>query len=208
MKKTSLSLFTATCLLSLSGCVTTPEGLEPIQPKYSAYSWVEKVDTLKPKFEWMPYESTLGKQNFRYQLRIIDGNVVRLFKDDIHDTYYVVEDPLLPNKVYQWDVRAAWTNNGKTEGESWSDKKYVYFAGIVFGAGTKPYTISTPNTATNSNASAKQEVKPKDTLVQTRLSSTQRDDVGNLEKLSNLHKNGIISDEEYSRKKKEILDRM
>jgi Short C-terminal domain len=225
MNKTGLVLITA-CIV-LSGCVSWNRGLEPIQPKYSAYSWSEKVDTLKPRLEWSPYKNTSGKQDFRYQLQIIDGNVVRLFKDGIHDTYYVVDEPLLPNKVYQWAVRAAWTSDGKTEGERWNDKKYFYLSPVLFGWGSKPYLISTPDVVAYSSVEAKQGVaveQPKTAIVAddsamkrttlepktppARTASSKSDDAVTLEKLNSLHIKGIINDEEYSRKKKEILDRM
>lgn len=221
MKKTNLISITA-CIV-LSGCVSWNHGLEPIKPKYTAYSWNEKVDTLTPRFEWSPYEHALGKQEFRYQLQVLDGNVVRLFKDGIHDNYYVVDEPLLPNKEYQWAVRAAWTINGKTEGEDWNSKKYFYISPVLFGWGGKNYKINTPDAIAYSGDAPKLEVaadqpktailvkdgaKKSETLPLTQTTPPASDDFVKLEKLQSLHDKGIINDGEYSRKKKEIIDRM
>lgn len=225
MKKTSFISIIA-CVV-LSGCATWNQGLEPIKPKYSAYSWNEKVDTLTPRFEWAPYEYALGKQEFRYQLQVLDGNVVRLFKDDIHDTYYVVDEPLLPNKEYQWAVRAAWSINGKTEVEAWNYKKYLYLSPVLFGWGGKNYKINTPDAVAYSGDVPKLGVaaeQPKAAIVvddsakknetlepkmpRTQTTPSASDDFVKLEKLQSLHNKGVINDEEYSRKKKEIINRM
>ena len=206
MKKTGFISLVA-CFV-LSGCMTFNQGLKPIKPKYSPYSWNENVDTLTPKFVWSPYEDASDKQDFRYQLQILDGNVVRLFKDGIKDNYYVVDDPLLPSKEYQWAVRAAWTVNGKTEGESWNNKKYFYLSPILFGWGNKPYKINTPDEDEIADVSAKkiETIEPKMSPAQT--TPSESDDFITLEKLHTLHDKGIISDAEYKKKKKEIIDRM
>ena len=201
----------------LSGCVTWNRGLEPVEPKYGAYSWSEKVDTLTPRLAWSPYKGDSGKQDFRYQLQIIDGNVVRLFKDGIHDTFYVVEESLQPNKEYQWHVRAAWTVNGKTEGEDWNSKGYFYLSPILFGWGGKNYTLKTPEKPVAVAEQPKVAIvvdsdKKNDTLKSTIPLSTNetsvRDDSLQLEKIKSLKDRGIISDEDYNKKKAEILDRM
>ena len=153
--------------------------------------------------------------------------MVRLFKDGIHDNYYVVDEPLLPNKEYQWAVRAVWTINGKTEGEDWNSKKYFYISPVLFGWGAKTYKINTPVALAYSGDAPKQGVaaeQPKATIVvedgakknetpEPKMPLTQttplaNDDFVKLEKLQSLHNKGVISDEEYSRKKKEIINRM
>jgi len=129
--------------MAMSGCISWNRGLEPISPSYGL-TWSAKVDTLRPKLEWAPYTDVSGKENFRYQLQIIDGNVVRIFRDDIRETHYTVNDPLEPNKEYQWRVRAAWTVNGKTEGGQWNYKRYFYLSPVLFGWGSRNYNFTTP----------------------------------------------------------------
>jgi len=69
---------------------------------------------------------------------------VRIFRDDIRETHYTVNDPLEPNKEYQWRVRAAWTVNGKTEGGQWNYKRYFYLSPVLFGWGSRNYNFTTP----------------------------------------------------------------
>ena len=206
----------------LSGCVSWNHGLEPIKPKYTAYSWNEKVNTLTPRFEWSPYEHTFGKQDFRYQLQVLDGNVVRLFKDGLHDTYYVIDEPLLPNKEYQWAVRAAWTNNGKTEGEDWNYKRYFYLSPILFGWGSKGYKINTPDAVAYSEAAPKtgvvaeqpktasqQELASAPAKTATETPTTMGETTSQkLRDLKALRKDGVITEDEFQKKKKQLLEKL
>jgi hypothetical protein len=119
-------------------------GLEPINPLYGLSNNAE-VDSLKPRLEWTTYSDVSGKKNFRYQLQIIDGDVVKIFRDDIRESHYIVEEPLEPNKQYLWRVRAAWTVNGKTEGDDWNYKKQFLFTPIAFGWRNRNYYFTTPD---------------------------------------------------------------
>ena len=225
MKMKTTGFISIIACIVLSGCMTFNQGLKPIKPQYSPYSWSEDVDTLTPKFVWSPYDDTSDKQDFRYQLRILDGNVVQLFKDGIKDNYYVVEEPLLPNKEYQWAVRAAWSANGKPEGESWNYKKYFYLTPVLFGWGNKPYKVYTPEeiayvppkpkVATDqpeeiivSDSSIKKIETIESKPLPTQATPSASDDFVTLEKLHSLHDKGIITDAEYKKKKQEIIDRM
>lgn len=220
MKKTCFISITA-CIV-LSGCTTWNHGLEPIKPKYTAYSWNEKVDTLTPRFEWSQYEHALGKQEFRYQLQVLDGNVIRLFKDGIHDNYYVVDEPLLPNKEYQWAVRAAWTINGKTEGEDWNSKKYFYISPVLFGWGAKNYKINTPVAlaysgdvpkpgvvAEQPKIASQQELAPVPANTVSGTPTTIGETTSQkLRGLQALRKDGIITEDEFQKKKQQLLEKL
>jgi hypothetical protein len=172
----------------LSGCMTWNRGAEPTNPKYGSMSWSENVNSLTPRLEWMPNTVDSNKQGFRYQLQILDGNTVHLFKDDIHDPQYLVDQPLLPNREYQWMVRSAWTVNGRTEGNNWSDKKYFYISPILVGWGAKTYRFKTPNVtqqtadtmpaaSATSVVSAVQKSSQEDTVRQPAVIANKKDDV-------------------------------
>jgi hypothetical protein len=141
MKKFA-SISVCVCI-GISGCVSINRGLEPLSPSYGP-TWSAKVDTLTPKLEWEPYANASGKDNLRYQLQIIDGNVVRMFRDDIRETYYMVDSPLEPHKTYQWRVRPVWTVNGQTQGDQWNYKRYFFVTPVLFGWGNRNYNFTTP----------------------------------------------------------------
>jgi len=206
----------------LSGCVAWNRGLEPTNPKYSPTSWTENVNSLTPRLEWMPYTNISDKQDFRYQLQILDGNVVRLFKDNIHEPQYIVEEALLPNREYQWQVRPAWTVNGKVEGGNWNDKKYFYISPVLFGWGSKTYKIRTPDIATSgalqpsasSPASKISSTSPdasdtRESIVkQAKVTAVAPDNSERLKQLQRLKNSGVITEADYNAKKKEILNSM
>jgi hypothetical protein len=139
---------TKPCLVAVSfllaGCVTSHQGLEPVEPSYGVFSWSAQVRSLTPRLEWAADPEASRKQDLRYQVQIVDGNVVRAFKDGIRETFYVLDRPLEANKEYQWRVRPVWVADGKPAEGQWNEKGYVFFAVFVFGAGTKSYSFTTP----------------------------------------------------------------
>jgi len=94
--------------------------------------------------EWTPHSDASSKENFRYQLEIIGGSGLRIFKDDLREANYTVEDPLEPDKEYQSRVRAAWTVNGKTESSDWNYRTRVLITPVGGGWGSRNYSFTTP----------------------------------------------------------------
>ena len=138
------SIISVCACMAMSGCISVSRGLDPISPSYGLYSLRANVDTLKPRLEWTPHSDASSKENFRYQLEIIGGSGLRIFKDDLREANYTVEDPLEPNKEYQWRVRAAWTVNGKTESSDWNYRTRVLITPVGGGWGSRNYSFTTP----------------------------------------------------------------
>lgn len=136
-------LLLALCM-AMSGCIILNHGLEPISPYYGFTSLRANVHTLTPRLEWKPYSDASAKENFRYQLEILGGNGQRIFKDDLREPYYTVEDPLEPSKEYHWRVRAAWTVEGKPESTDWNYRQRILVTPVGGGWNSRSYSFITP----------------------------------------------------------------
>ncbi len=120
-------------LASITGCVQIPVcGLRPEYPK--AYSSPQTVDSLQPTLRWerFPRESDLqagilsgvgNVSNVSYDLMVwqVDQGFVLVYEQqDLPESYYKLEAPLLPSSEYLWTVRARFEMNGQVRVTDWA----------------------------------------------------------------------------------------
>ena len=139
-----IAIVSVCACMAMSGCIYISHGLDPIYPKYDLGNRNSRVNTLKPRLEWEAYTDVSGKENLRYQLEIISEKGQRIFKDDLRETYYAVEDPLEPDIDYQWRVRATWTVDGKPESSKWNYRTQLLLTPINWLWSGRTYVFTTP----------------------------------------------------------------
>lgn len=127
----------------MPGCMTWNSGLKPEYPSYG-FAWTSTVDSLTPTLRWKPYTDTAGKEDIRYQLEIIEGNIIIMSRDDIRDPFYTLDRRLDVNTQYLWHVRPLWTVGGNTQRGPWNHKGYFFLTPIIFGWGSSYYKFTTP----------------------------------------------------------------
>ena len=130
--------------MAMSGCIYIAHGLDPINPKYTIGDRNARVTSLTPRLEWEAYSDVAGKENLRYELEIVGEKGQRIFKNDLRETRYTVEEPLVPDSDYRWRVRAVWTVNGKPDASNWNYRTQLLFTPVGGAWGGRSYSFTTP----------------------------------------------------------------
>lgn len=139
-----IAIVSVCACMAMSGCIYIGHGLDPISPKYDIGNGNARVKSLTPRLEWEAYSDVAGKENLRYQLEIVGEKGQRIFKDDLRETYYTVEEPLVPDSDYQWRVRAVWMVDGKPESSKWNYRTRLLITPIGGAWGGRSYSFTTP----------------------------------------------------------------
>lgn len=138
------------CLAALSlqaACVTWNKGLGPVQPGYWPLRNSTTVDSLRPVFEWKPYESKLaGVEQLQYELHVV-WKTSTVYRVVTPETVHAMTRSLLPGQKYTWYVRPVFQVNGQRLAGDWNRQGYFYITPLVFffGWGERFYQFKTPN---------------------------------------------------------------
>jgi hypothetical protein len=124
--------------LFFTACFTWSHGISPINPRHGS-----RVSSGPLVLEWKPV-SPEGAEQVRYQLVIYGKTDDPMYHaSDLMETRHVVNMNLSPGN-YRWSVRPFYLRNGQWEGGKWNQRKYFWFAVVVFGWGGSLYEFQLP----------------------------------------------------------------